>query len=158
MLKNSLRERLAQLGHDLPNVKAPAANYVRATRQGNLLFIAGQIGQTAVADELTDTENGLKFAQDHARLAALNLLAVLDAEVQGEFSRIERIQRLGVFIAAPADFAQHSVVADGASNLLVDVFGERGRHARTAVGVASLPAHALVEVDAIVQLRDSEPA
>jgi enamine deaminase RidA (YjgF/YER057c/UK114 family) len=144
----NLAQRLAELGHTLPPVTAPAANYLHHTQGGELLAISGQIGRPGRGTGLP-----LADARDEAEHAALRLLAVLDAAVGGDVSRIRQVLRLGVFIAAAPDFAHHSQVADGASDLIVAALRERGRHARAAVGVASLPAQAAVEVDALVWVQ-----
>lgn len=142
----SLQDRLATLGHTLPPLGAPAANYRLHRAAPGLLVIAGQIG-TPGSGPLTGDA-----ARAEAEVAALKVLAVLDAAVGGDLSRVRQVLRLGVFIAAAPDFTQHSAVADGASDLVVAALGERGEHARAAVGVASLPAGAAVEVEALVEL------
>jgi enamine deaminase RidA (YjgF/YER057c/UK114 family) len=151
----SITQRLAQLGHQLPPMKAPAANYVGYTLQGNMLIVSGQIGRTG-ATKAGAVGAGLSAedARLEAEQAALGVLAAIDAAIGGDADRVVQLLRLGVFIAASQQFDQHSIVADGASDLVVAVLGERGRHARTSIGVASLPAGAAVEVDAIVQLRE----
>ena len=143
----NLKARLAELGHTLPELTAPAANYLHQREADGLLVIAGQIGTPGRGAGLDATE-----ARAEAEVAALKLLAVLDAAVGGNASRIRQVLRLGVFIAAAPGFTAHSTVADGASDLVVAALGERGRHARAAVGVASLPAGAAVEVEALVQV------
>lgn len=145
---NELKTRLAALGHTLPELTAPAANYLHH-REGDagLLVIAGQIGTPGRGPSLA-----AEAARAEAEVAALKVLAVLDAAVGGDLGRVRRLLRLGVFIAAAPGFTQHSTVADGASDLVVAALGERGRHARAAVGVASLPAGAAVEVEALVEL------
>lgn len=143
----NLKARLAELGHTLPEPTAPAANYLHQREADGLLVIAGQIGTPGRGAGLDATE-----ARAEAEVAALKLLAVLDAAVGGNASRIRQVLRLGVFIAAAPGFTAHSTVADGASDLVVAALGERGRHARAAVGVASLPAGAAVEVEALVQV------
>lgn len=142
----TLQERLATLGHTLPALGAPAANYRLYRESPGLLVIAGQIGTPGRGPLTGDA------ARAEAQVAALKVLAVLDAAVEGDLSRVRRVLRLGVFIAAAPDFTQHSAVADGASDLVVAALGERGEHARAAVGVASLPAGAAVEVEALVEL------
>lgn len=142
----SLKERLADLGHTLPELTAPAANYLHHREGQNLLVIAGQIG-TPGRGALDATA-----ARSEAEVAALKLLAVLNAAIGGDLSRIRQVLRLGIFVAAAPGFTQHSAVADGASDLVVAALGERGRHARAAIGVASLPAGAAVEVEALVEL------
>lgn len=142
----NLKERLAALGHTLPELGAPAANYLHHREGERLLVIAGQIG--------TPGRGALDAAagRAEAEVAALKLLAVLDAAVGGDLGRVRQVLRLGVFVASAPGFTQHSAVADGASDLVVAALGESGRHARAAVGVASLPAGAAVEVEALVEL------
>ncbi|MFJ7143215.1 RidA family protein [Pseudomonas protegens] len=155
-MSDSLKHRVQQLGLELPAPSQPIANYVNHVRSQNLLFISGQIpllqGQPTLQGRLGESltvEQGTQAAE----LAALALLAQLSAALDDDLSRLLRISRLGVFIAASADFQSHGIVANGASNLLVNALGEKGRHARTAVGVASLPAGVAVEVDAIFELK-----
>lgn len=144
----ALKTRLTELGLTLPELAAPAANYLHHREGGTgLLFIAGQIGTPGRGPGL-DAD----AARAEAEVAALRVLAVLDAAIGGDLGRLRRVLRVGVFIAAAPGFAQHSAVADGASDLVVAALGERGRHARAAVGVASLPAGAAVEVEALVEL------
>jgi len=145
-MTTTLKDRLASLGHTLPELAAPAANYLHHRDGRGLLVIAGQIGTPGLG--ALDAQAG----RAEAEIAALKLLAVLDAVVGGDLGRVRQVLRLGIFVAAAPGFTQHSVVADGASDLVVAVLGERGRHARAAVGVASLPAGAAVEVEALVEL------
>jgi enamine deaminase RidA (YjgF/YER057c/UK114 family) len=142
----SLTDRLATLGHTLPPLGTPAAHYRLHRASPGLLVIAGQIGTPGRGPLTGDA------ARAEAEVAALKVLAVLDAAVGGDLSRVRQVLRLGVFIAAGPDFTQHSAVADGASDLVVAALGERGEHARAAVGVACLPAGAAVEVEALVEL------
>lgn len=153
---NTIAERLTALGHTLPPPKNPAGNYVSRTRHGSLLLIAGQIGRAGIASTTGRVGAGLSIedAAREAEQAALGLLAVLDDAVAQEPGRIVQVLRLCVFIAATPEFDKHSAVANGASDLIVAVLGEAGRHARTAVGVASLPVGAVVEIEAMVLLRD----
>lgn len=153
---NTLTERLAALGHVLPSPKAPAANYVSHSLQGRLLTIAGQIGRPGLAKAAGPVGGGLdvEAARLEAQRAALGLLAVLDSVIAQDLGRVVQVLRVGVFIATTADFDGHSAVANGASDLIVAALGEPGRHARTAVGVASLPTGAAVEVEATVWLKD----
>lgn len=151
---STIAQQLQQLGHTLPAVKAPAANYVSYTVQNNVLIIAGQIGQPGAAKAgVVGAGLSPEIATQEAEIAALGVLAIIDAVTGGDISRIAQVQRLGVFIAATPDFDGHSAIANGASDLIVATLGERGHHARTAIGVASLPTGAAVEVDAIVQLN-----
>ena len=153
-MSESIRTRVAQLGLTLPAASAAAANYVPVVRTGNLLYISGQISigdNDGVEGRLGDTvslDDGVRAA----RIAALGLLAQIDAVVGGDAGAVRRVVRLGVFIAAAPGFAEHSRIGNGASDLVVAALGDAGRHARTSVGVASLPAGAAVEIDAIVEL------
>lgn len=142
----TLKDRLASLGHTLPEVGVPPANYLHYREGKGLLVIAGQIGTPGRG--ALDAQTG----RAEAEIAALKVLAVLDAAVGGDLSRVRQVLRLGIFVAAAPGFTEHSAVADGASNLVVAALGEIGRHARAAIGVASLPAGAAVEVEALVEL------
>ncbi|KPA98354.1 MULTISPECIES: RidA family protein [Pseudomonas] len=155
-MSNSLSDRVSQLGLNLPQPSQPIANYVNYVISNNQLFISGQIplqdGQPAGIGRLGDTlgeEEGARAAE----LAALGLLAQLHHAIDDNLSKLVRIVRLGVFVAASPDFKRQGVVANGASNLLVNVLGEKGRHARTAIGVSSLPSGVAVEIDAIFELQ-----
>jgi len=154
-MTSSISARVAELGLTLEAAASPAANYVPFVQEGNLLFISGQIsrkgGQPAclgrLGDELTD-DQGIEAA----RLSALGVLSQIAAATGDRLERVARVVRLGVFVASTPDFNRHSAIANGASNLMVDVFGAAGRHARSAVGVASLPAGVAVEVEAVISL------
>ena len=153
---SNIAQKLAGLGLSLPARSLPSANYVGHVRVANLLMISGQIcQQDGVPGPCGVLGADLSRAQGYAaaRLAALGLLAQIDAATEGDLSRVRRIVRLGVFIASTSDFEAHSEVADGASDLLVAVFGaDVGKHARTSVGVAALPVGVAVEVDALIEL------
>ncbi|ASL48817.1 hypothetical protein bAD24_p00560 (plasmid) [Burkholderia sp. AD24] len=150
----TLTQRLAELGHTLPELATPAANYVHYSQGGELLVISGQIGTPrAAAAGPAGAGLSTEAARVEAERAALALLAALNAAVGGDASRIRQVLRLGVFVAAGPMFEDHGVVANGASDLVVAILGERGRHARAAIGVASLPRQAAVEVDALVWLH-----
>ncbi|NVZ66145.1 RidA family protein [Pseudomonas gingeri] len=155
-MNDSLFDRVSQLGLSLPVPSQPIANYVNHVISNNQLFISGQIplqeGKPAYIGRLGDTlgeEEGARAAE----LAALGLLAQLGQAIDDDLSKLVRIVRLGVFVAAAPDFQRQGAVANGASNLLVNALGEKGRHARTAIGVASLPSGVAVEIDAIFELR-----
>lgn len=155
----TIAERLQELGLTLPQASPPAANYISTMRSGDLLFVSGQIsmaGDTSVFRSQVGAQLSVEDGRRAAEVAALNVLAQIAAATDGTLSAVRRVVRLGVFVAAKPDFTQHSPVANGASDLLVAVFGDAGRHARTAVGVASLPAGVAVEVDAIVALAGFE--
>ena len=155
-MTNSIRQRVHALGLTLPTPSQPAANYINHVSSQHQLFISGQIplldGKPAYLGRLGDSLSDEDGAQA-AELAALGLLGQLSDALGDDLSRVVRILRLGVFIASSADFQRQSLVANGASNLLVNALGDKGRHVRTAVGVCSLPAGVAVEVDAIFELQ-----
>lgn len=149
-----IETRLAELGITLPTPAAPIANYLPYTVSGSLVVVSGQIplrdGKVAYAGKL-GAEVSLEDGVAAARLCFINLVAQLKAAA-GDLDRVTRIIRLGGFIAAPASFTQHALVMNGASDLAVEVFGEAGRHARSTIGVPSLPADAAVEVEGMFEL------
>jgi enamine deaminase RidA (YjgF/YER057c/UK114 family) len=148
--------RLKDLGIALPNPTAPVANYVPFVRSGNLVFVSGQVtvgpkglehvGQ--VGKEISPEE-----AKAGARLCALNLIAQLKAACEGDLDRVVRCVKLTAFVNAIPGFGGHPEVANGASDLMVEVFGEAGKHARAAVGAGSLPRNVAVEVDAVFEVK-----
>jgi enamine deaminase RidA (YjgF/YER057c/UK114 family) len=150
----AFEQKVLQLGLTLPVAAAPAANYVPFVQAGSMLFIAGQLplldGKQIHAGIVGDTIS-LEQAHDAARQSGLNILAQIRAAA-GSLDRVKRIVRLGAFVACTADFTKQPEVANGASDLMVAVFGDAGRHARTAVGTNVLPRGASVEIDAIVEL------
>ncbi|MFQ6346969.1 RidA family protein [Pseudomonas sp. R11F] len=155
-MSDSIRQHVHALGLTLPAASQPAANYLSYVISGNQLWVSGQIpmleGNPAYLGRLGESlsaEEGTQAAQ----LAALGLLAQLSRALDDDLSRLARTLRVGVFIASSGDFQQQSAVANGASNLLVNALGDKGRHVRTAVGVSSLPAGVAVEVDAIFELQ-----
>lgn len=148
-------ERLRALGIELPSPAAPAANYVPFVRTGNLLIISGQLpmegGKIAVLGKLGATvslEDGVRAA----RLCGINLLAQARMALDGDLDRVVRCVKLGGFVACATDFLDHPKVVNGASNLMVDVLGDAGRHARFAVGAPVLPFDAAVEVEAMFEV------
>ncbi|HEX9932590.1 MAG TPA: RidA family protein [Allosphingosinicella sp.] len=145
-----VRTRLAELGIALPEAAAPVAAYVPAVLAGNLLHISGQVsfedGQLLTGRLGEDRD--LEFGYRAARACGLMLLAQIEKAVGLE--RVERIVKLGVFVSSAGSFTDQPKVANGASELMEQVFGEAGRHARAAVGVSALPLGAAVEVDAVV--------
>ena len=146
--------RLAELGITLPKPVAPVANYVPFVRVGNLVHISGQVsldadgGIRGVVGEDVD----LHRATLAARLCGLNLIAQMSAAVDGDLSQVRRVVKLGGFVQAGPGFFDIPRVVNGASDLMVEVFGDLGRHARSAVGVYRLPMNFAVEVDAIVEV------
>lgn len=155
-MTTTITEILAGLGIEIANAPAPAANYVSYSRSGNLLFISGQIsmqdGAPAYLGHLGDTVS-LEDGKQAARAAALGVIAQIRAATEDRLSALRQVHKLGVFIASTPDFTQQPEVANGASDLMVEVFGEAGRHARAAVGVAALPRGVSVEVEAVVELE-----
>ncbi len=152
-------QKLAALGLTLPSVPAAIANYVPAVRSGNLVFLAGQIARGTdgkflagkVGRELSEAQGA-----DVARTCALQLIAVLKAEV-GDLARVKRIVKVTGFVNCTDEFTAQPKVINGASDLFVAVFGEKGRHARAAVGVSSLPAGAPVEIELVAELESAAP-
>jgi enamine deaminase RidA (YjgF/YER057c/UK114 family) len=147
--------RLKELGIDLPTPPAPVASYVPYTFSGNQLFISGQIplkdGKPQFIGRIGDGLS-LEEGQAAARQCAINILAQLNAAVDGELSRVVRCLKLGVFVNAVPGYTQQPEVANGASDLMVAVFGNAGKHARAAVGVGSLPRGVAVEVEAVFEI------
>jgi enamine deaminase RidA (YjgF/YER057c/UK114 family) len=152
---SAIEQRLAARGLELPAAPAPAANYIPYTISGGLLFVAGQLpfvaGQVAIAGRLGDNVS-LEQGQQAARICALNLLAQASAACGGDLSRLARCLKLGGFVSCTPAFTDHPAVINGASDLMVEAMGEAGQHARFAVGCASLPRNAAVEVEAIFEL------
>jgi enamine deaminase RidA (YjgF/YER057c/UK114 family) len=148
-------QRLNELGIELPQALAPIANVLPVTIAGNIVYVSGQIAVLNGAIQhlgLLGRDVSIEQAQAAARLAALHVISQLNASLHGQLDRVKQCMRLGVFVAATAEFKDHPKVANGASDVLVEIFQERGKHARAAVGVASLPFGASVEVDAIFEL------
>lgn len=148
-------ETLAKLGLTLPTVAKPVAAYVPTVRTGNLVYVAGQLpfveGKLPKTGRLGETVT-VEEAQAFARTCVLNGLAAIKAEV-GSLSKVRRVVRVGAFVASTNDFTQQPQVANGASELLLQVFGDAGRHARAAVGVNVLPLGAPVEVELLVEVE-----
>jgi enamine deaminase RidA (YjgF/YER057c/UK114 family) len=148
-------EKLATLGHKLPAANVPIANYVPAVRSGNLVFLAGHVPRDAAGKIIAGKvgrDATEQAAADAARITALALLSTLKREI-GELAKVKRIVRVGGFVNATEDFKGHPQVLNGCSDLLVAVFGDRGRHARAAVGMGSLPLGAVVEIEMIVEIE-----
>ncbi len=154
-MTHSAEARLADLGLALPTPMAPLANYVPYAVTGNLVFVSGQLpardGRIAYMGKVGEGITPEQGAEA-ARLCFLNLLAQVKAACGGDFGRVRRVIRLGGFIAAPPGFTAHATVMNGASDLAVAVFGDAGRHARTTIGVPSLPGDAAVEVEGLFEL------
>ena len=149
---SQIEERLAELGIELPKPNPPVANYVPFVRLGDLIHISGQVSVDAsggvkgiVGESVT-----LDTAKHAARLCGINLIAQMKAACEGDLSRVRRVVKLNGFVQAGGEFFEIPQVINGASDLMVDVFGDAGRHARSAVGVYRLPLNFAVEVDAVV--------
>ncbi|MBQ0708482.1 MULTISPECIES: RidA family protein [unclassified Ochrobactrum] len=153
-MTDTIDSRLKNLGISIPEAAAPAANYVPFAQSGSLLLTSGQLpleggklvhtGQ--IGDELT-----VAHGQAAARACAINILAQAKAAL-GDLGRIKRVVKITAFVASTPDFVEQHLVANGASDLLVAVLGDAGKHARSAVGVASLPLNAPVEIEAIIEV------
>jgi len=147
-------QRLQKLGLTLPDAPAPAANYVPFVADGGLIYVSGQI--SADPDGLITGKLGADMNVEQgyaaARACALSLLAQLKAACGGDLSRVQQVIRLGGFVNATPDFTDHPKVVNGASDLMAEVFGDRGRHARAAVGCASLPLGVAVEVEGVFRI------
>jgi enamine deaminase RidA (YjgF/YER057c/UK114 family) len=154
-MAGTVEKKLASLGITLPTPANPVANYVSSVRSGNLLIVSGQLcfgsdGQLVATGQLggsVSAEDGRKAA----RACALNLLAQIKLTV-GDLDKVARVLRLGGFINSAPGFTDGPKVMNGASDLMVDVFGDKGRHARTTVGVSALPANAAIEVEGLFEL------
>lgn len=153
-MSESIEARLKDMGVALPAAAAPAANYLPFVQSGNLLFPSGQLpmkdGKLAAAGLLgrdLDTAAG----KEAAKLCAINVLAQAKAAL-GDLERIRRLVKINCYIASTPDFTEQHLVANGASDFLAQVLGERGKHARVAVGMAALPLNAAVEIEAVIEI------
>lgn len=148
-------ERLHALGIELPEVSPAIANYVGAVRSGNLIFLAGHLPRNADGEVITGklgADMDVDAGYEAARQATIALLATLKAEI-GSLDDVVRIVKVFGMVNADPEFTQHSQVINGASDLLGEVFGDKGRHARAAAGFSSLPLNAAVEVEMIVEVE-----
>lgn len=146
---------LADKKIELPKAAAPVANYVPVVQTGNLMFTAGQVtvwnGEFKFVGKL-GKEYTVEQGQAAARLCGLNVIAQLKAALGGDLDRVKRCVKLGVFVNSTAEFTDQPKVANGVSDLMVEVFGDAGKHARSAVGVNVLPLNLAVEVDAVFEI------
>ncbi len=155
-MSDTIDARLASMGVTLPQAAAPAANYVAYAVTGNLVFTAGQlplVDGKLIATGLVGRDLDTAKAKDAARACAINVLSQVKAALGGDLEKISRVVKLTVFVASTPDFTEQHLVANGASDFIAEVLGERGKHARSAVGMASLPLNAPVEVEAIVEFK-----
>lgn len=154
LLTMTIREKITSLGYELPEAPAPVGSYVQCVRSGNLLFLSG--GISVIGDRKILGKVGqditIEEGQEAARLCVLNRLAVIEQEI-GSLDRVSRIVALNGFVNSNADFYDHPAVMNGASNLLLDIFGEKGKHSRTALGAPALPLNVAVELNLIVEFE-----
>ena len=150
-----IEEKLKTLGVTLPNPPTPAGSYVPAIKTGNLLFISGQIpmedGKVIFTGKVTN-EN-IETAKKSAKMCAINLLAQMKREL-GSLDKVTKIVRISGFINSDPEFYQHPKIINAASDLFFEIFGDKGKHSRIAVGVACLPLNAMTEIDAIVEFSE----
>lgn len=143
------------MGIKLPNPPTPAGSYIPVVKVGNLLYISGQIpmedGKVVFTGKVSD--DNLETAQKSAKICAINILAQIKREV-GNLEKVSKIIRLSGFVNSSLEFYQHPKVINAASDLLFEIFGEKGKHSRIAVGVASLPLNSMTEIDAIIQVEE----
>lgn len=153
-MSQTIEQKLAEMGVVLPEAAAPAASYQPYVRSGKLLFTAGQLplsGGRLISTGLLGRDLDVAGGQQAARQCAINILAQVKAAT-GDLERIVRFVKLTAFVASAPGFAEQHLVANGASDFLAEALGDRGRHARSAVGTATLPLDAPVEIEAIVEL------
>ncbi|WP_421851180.1 RidA family protein [Oricola sp.] len=155
-MTSTIEQRLREAGVELPEAAAPAANYVPAVITGSTLYTSGQLplrDGSLIGRGLLGRDLGVEEGREAAKWCAVNILAQAKTALD-ELSRIERIVKISVFVASAPDFTEQHLVANGASDFLVDILGDAGRHARAAVGMASLPLNAPVEIEAVIQIKD----
>ena len=154
----NIDDRIAKLGITLPDAQSPVANYVPSVRTGNLIYLSG-LGPANRPDG--SVPNG-KLGQDlnteqgyeAARLVGVNMLARIKEAVGGDFNKVKRVVKLLSMVNSTADFTDHPQVANGCSDLMTEVFGVNGKHARSAVGMANLPGNIPVEIEVIIEVSD----
>jgi enamine deaminase RidA (YjgF/YER057c/UK114 family) len=154
---SAIEAKLEQMGIELPDSPAPMANYVPGVRTGNLLYLAG-LGPAARSDGTSPTgkvgqDLSVEEGYEAARLTGINILARLKGEL-GDLDRVNRVVKLLSMVNATTDFTQQPAVANGCSDLMVEVFGDKGKHARSAVGMGSLPNNIPIEIEAIIEVAD----
>ncbi len=155
MANKSIKKRLKELGIELPVVSPPVATYVNAVRVGNLIYLSGKGPLKADGTSITGKigkQVSIEQGQAAARWTGLQLLAALKAEI-GSLNKVKRIVKVLGMVNCDSDFTQHPLVINGFSDLMVEVFGERGKHARSAVGMGSLPGNISVEIEMIVAVK-----
>jgi enamine deaminase RidA (YjgF/YER057c/UK114 family) len=148
-------EKLREYGYELPRPGTPVASYIPVTRTGNIIYISGQISRDdngVVEGRLGENMNVVQGG-NAAELAALGVLAQIVYGAGVELTAVKRVLKLTVFVASTPEFTEHHLVANGASNLIIGVLGDKGKHARSAIGMVALPLGAAVEVEAIVEIE-----
>lgn len=155
-MSGRIEARLAELGYDVPTAPTPAANYIPWVRTGNLVYVAGQVpmagGEFRWVGKV-GRDWSIEEGQQAAKECALNILSQLKAALDGDLDRVVRAVKLNGFVNCVEDFGHQPHVINGASELMISVFGEAGRHARSAVGVAGLPFGVAVEIDGVFEVR-----
>lgn len=155
-MTNNIEQRLKDLGIEIPNSTPPAANYIAYKQVGNLLYISGQTakdkGELKFAGKV-GSDYGADKAYDAAKLCGLNVIGQVKAALGGDLGQIKSCVKLTVYVNSTSDFKDHAKVANGASDLMIEIFKEKGRHIRAAIGCNSLPSDSLVEVDAIFEVE-----
>jgi len=150
-----IEEKIKALKITLPNPPTPAGSYIPAVKTGNLLFISGQIpmeeGKVLFTGKVSD--DNLETAQKSAKMCAINLLAQMKREL-GDLDKVTRIVRLSGFVNSDPEFYQHPKVINAASDLFFEIFGDKGKHSRIAMGVACLPLNSMTEIDAIIEFSE----
>ncbi len=155
-MTDSIAANLSNLGVTLPQPPKPVASYVGFIKQGDLVFVSGQLPMVEGKLQLTGLLGAgvsVEEAADAARICAINILAQINVACEGDLERIVQCVKLGGFVASTPDFTDHPTVINGASDFMGEALGERGVHARAAVGVAALPLNASVEIEAIFAIR-----
>lgn len=151
---DSIQARIEALGHTLPDVPVPVAAYVNCVRSGNLLFLSGGLpidGDRKIIGQVP-RDVSIEEAQEGARIIILNRLAVVKQEI-GSLDRVKQVVALNGFVNSAPDFYGHPQVINGASELLIEIFGDKGKHSRTALGAASLPLNVAVEINLVVEVE-----
>ncbi|MDA0902012.1 MAG: RidA family protein [Proteobacteria bacterium] len=155
-MTNQIEERLKELNIQIPEVAIPAANYAPFVKSGNQVFVSGQLpisnGEVKYIGKVGD-KISIEEAQKAASICAINIIAVVKKACGGDLNKVKRCVKLGIFVNAVADFTDHPTVGNGASDLVVAVFGEKGKHARFAMGAGSLPRGVAVEIDAVFEVE-----
>ena len=150
-----IEEKIKALEITLPNPPTPAGSYIPAVKTGNLLFISGQIpmeeGKVLFTGKVSD--DNLETAQKSAKMCAINLVAQMKREL-GDLDKVTRIVRLSGFVNSDPEFYQHPKVINAASDLFFEIFGDKGKHSRIAMGVACLPLNSMTEIDAVIEFSD----